>query len=234
MRPVAVICRVWRALGPPLWGVLSWCLVGCQPTPTPASPASAAALLPPGAPTAPRPSITGCVESAELKRYVLALDAQRSEARRSALAALGATAEVRAAELASGATTLGLDHTFEAGGKRWVVAAQVAPGFAPEARLASVGNLIHRIEERPRAFATPLLACGVRRCLPSQHTRSAPLAVRSVLIELQPGERWAGPLVVSYDYWWADVSYDRVETCAPGQLPAPRQPQPRLPSSATP
>jgi hypothetical protein len=135
---------------------------------------------------------------------------------------------------ASGAHTLALDQTFEAAGRRWVVAAQVASGFAPEARLASVGELVHRIEERPRAFPTPLLACGVRRCPPSRHPPSAPLPVRPVLIELQPGERWAGPLVVHYDYRWADVSYDRAEACAPGQSPAPLEPQPRVSSIATP
>jgi hypothetical protein len=219
------------------WGVLVGVSLGCQPAAS-ASPgamrpgAVAAGSSGPSAPAPPRPSITGCVESPELKRYVLALDARRSEARQLALAALGATPEARTAAFASEGGPLGLDHRLDAGGKRWVVAAQVAPGFAPEAALARVGGVLHRVEERPRAHATPVLACGVQRCLPPRNALPAPLPVRSVLVELQPGERWGGGLALGYDYWWADVRYDRAEACAPA--PTPAQPRAAAAYNATP
>lgn len=226
----------------PVCSALSWFWIGCQP-PAPvtgaASTASTASTASMGAastaaPAPPRPSITGCVESRELKRYVLALDTRRDEARRAALAALGATVEQRPAVFAGGGTTLALDRTLDSAGRRWVVAAQVAPGFAPEARLARIGDVLYRLEERPRALAAPLLACGVQRCRrPRDGAARAPLPIRSVLIELRSGERWGGALAVRYDYWWADVGYDRAEACGPGEAPAPRRPQPRASSAAS-
>jgi hypothetical protein len=225
---VAVICRLWCVVMLRVCAALGWWLAGCQPAPEPASPKA-----PPGSPAPPRPSITGCVESDELKPYVLALEARRSEARGAALTALGARVEARAAVFASGGTPLGLDQTFEANGKRWVVAAQVAAGFAPAAPLAAVGQVIYRLQEHPRALPSPVLACGVQRCSPEQHIPAVPLPVRPVLVELQPGERWAGPLVVSYDYARADVRYDRAEPCAPAAAPASPEPQPRASSAAS-
>src|SRR5262245_12417509 len=75
---------------------------------------------------APRLGILGCVESRELRDYVLALDARRVQARRAALAALGATADDRRGSFGSaGAVALG--DSYEAEGKRFAVAAELAP-----------------------------------------------------------------------------------------------------------
>jgi hypothetical protein len=39
--------------------------------------------------------------------------------------------------------------------------------------------------------------------------------VRAVAVALAPGEQLGAPLQLSYDYWWAQVSYDRAHRCAP-------------------
>ena len=166
----------------------------------------------------PRPGILGCVESRELKDFVLALDAQRQAARRGALAALGSTFEERPGAFRSG-TAAGqpsfLDQTYEAQGQRFAVAAELAPHVAPRAALARQGAVLRRIDERPRAHAVDVLVCGVERC--SRPVTSARVPVRPLVIELAPGEAWGGTLRLDYDYWWARVRYPRREPCAPLQ-----------------
>jgi len=205
---------VWLAL--PGWAPLS-CRPGQPEAPAPAS--AAASLLAPV--PAPRPSITGCVESPELKRYVLALDARRREARESALERVGARRSPRAGTWGEASRSLVLDSELASEGKRQVVVAQlaaerVAAGSAPQVALVQVGGVLYRVAERPRAHATPLLVCGLQRCGGASAAGQAAPPVRPVLVELQPGERWGGPLAIEYDYWWADVRYDRVEACPPG------------------
>jgi hypothetical protein len=160
---------------------------------------------------APRPSILGCVESRELKDYVRALDAQREQSRRAALAAVGAT-PVERRGLFGAAGAAALDQSYEAGGKRFAVAAELAPHFEPRAALAKQGPLLRRIDERPRAHAVDVLVCGVERCpQPRAGQRVAP---RPVVVELAPGESWGGSLELANDNWWARVRYDRREACA--------------------
>lgn len=158
---------------------------------------------------------------------MLALDARRREARESALARVGAHRSSRAGTWGEAGRPLVLDSELVSEGKRQVVVAQVAASggaaSAPEVALVQVGGVLYRIAERPRAHATPLLVCGLQRCGASAPVQASP-PVRPVLVELQPGERWGGPLALEYDYWWADVRYDRVEACPPG-APAPAQPR---------
>jgi hypothetical protein len=160
----------------------------------------------------PEPSITGCVESRELKAYVLGLDAEREAARRAALAALGAAPELRRGTLGDAAAPP-LDETWQVDGKRYAVVGALAPGFVPTAPLAQRGGELFRLDERPRAHAVALTVCGVQRC-PRRSAAQPRVAPRPLLIELGAGERFAGALPVAYDYWWADVRYDRAETCA--------------------
>jgi hypothetical protein len=159
----------------------------------------------------PHPSVTGCVESRELKEYVLALDAERDAARRAALAASGAAPELRRGTFGDAAAPP-LDETWEVGGKRYAVVGALAPGFEPAAPLARRGDELYRLDERPRAHAVELTVCGVLRC-PRRSAPRAPVPARPLLVELGDGERFAGALPVAYDYWWANVSYDRAETC---------------------
>jgi hypothetical protein len=172
---------------------------------TPVDPAAGGGPVPP-----PRPGILGCVESRELKDYVLALDAQRDQARRAALVALGATRDDRRGVFgAVGAAAL--DQSYEAHGKRFAVAAELAPHFEPRAALAKQGPVLRRIAERPRAHAVDVLVCGVERCAsPGARPR---VAVRPLVVELAPGESWGGALELAYDYWWARVRYDRHQAC---------------------
>jgi hypothetical protein len=171
----------------------------------PAHPAAGGSAVPP-----PRPGILGCVESRELKDYVLALDAQREQARRAALVALGATRDNRRGVFGT-AGAAALDESYEAHGKRFAVAAELAPHFEPRVALAKQGPVLRRIAERPRAHAVDVLVCGIERCAsPGARPR---VAVRPLLVELAPGERWGGSLELAYDYWWARVRYDRHETC---------------------
>ena len=107
-----------------------------------------------------------------------------------------------------------LDTLEEAAGRRRVVAAWLAPEFAPAATLARQGTLLYRLEERPRAHAVDLLVCGVARCPPPPRTGAPPPSnARPLWVELSPDERWGNALGVSYDYWWARVRYDRSAAC---------------------
>lgn len=156
----------------------------------------------------PHPGILGCVESRELKDFVLALEAQREQARRAALAALGAAPDDRRGVFG---TAGALDQSYEADGKRFAVAAELAPNSEPRAALAKLGPVLHRIDERPRAHAVDVLVCGLERC--AAPGTAARVAVRPLLVELAPGESWGGSLELAYDYWWARVRYDRHEAC---------------------
>lgn len=160
----------------------------------------------------------GCVESRELKDYVLALEAHRREAQGAALAALRASSEERPGVFGEPGVSGRLDHTFEAGGKRFAVAAQQSPLFEPRVNLARQGSVVRRLDERPRAHAVDVLACGVRRC--PEPRASARVEARPLLVELSPGETWGGALELVYDYWWAAVRYDRREACEPPAGPA--------------
>jgi hypothetical protein len=161
----------------------------------------------------PRPGITGCVESPSLKAYVQRLDAHRKQARQAALSALGASSEERQGVWAQPGAPKRLGDTFEVGGKRFAVAAQLASELEPRVSLASQAGALRRIEERPRAHAVRIVGCGTQRC--SRRSPPAPVTVRPLAIELAPGERWGEPLGLSYDFWWADVRHATVEACAP-------------------
>ena len=197
------------------------------------------ASAPSGAPRSnvplPRPSITGCVESRELKAYVLALDAEREAARRAALDAVGAAPVLRRGQLADAAAPP-LDETWQGGGKRYAVVGALAPGFEPTVPLARRDGALYRLDERPRAHAVALSVCGVQRC----PRRSAPgprVSARPLLIELGDDERFAGALPVAYDYWWAHVRYDRAEACGAAPTEGVAPPAARgasAPASATP
>jgi hypothetical protein len=200
-------------------GMLASALVGAcagagvTPTPNRAGAGAATHATPGAEPSpvqAPRPGILGCVESRELKAYVLALDAHRREARGSALAALGATLEERRGEFgAAGSAALG--QSYEAHGQRFAVAAELAPHFEPRTTLAKQGAVLRRIDEQPRAHAVDVLVCGLDRC--KQSASGQRVAARPLVVELAPGESWGGPLELAYDYWWARVRHDHRETC---------------------
>jgi len=163
---------------------------------------------------APRPGVLGCVESRELKDFVLALDARRQASRRAALDALGSAPEERRGAFAV-AGAAALDQSYEADGKRFAVAAELAPQFEPRVSLAKQGLVLRRIDERPRAHAVDVLACGLERCRRS--SSGARIEARPLVIELASGESWGGPLALAYDYWWARVRYDRREPCTASQ-----------------
>jgi len=159
---------------------------------------------------APRPGILGCVESRELKDYVLALEARRRDARRAALVALGSSAEDRRGAFGvTGAVALG--DSYEVEGKRFAVVAELAAHFEPRVNLAKQGPVLRRIDERPRAHPVDVLACGLERCA-SPRTGQR-VEARPLVVELAPGESWGGSLDLSYDYWWARVRYHRREAC---------------------
>ena len=162
----------------------------------------------------PITTVTGCVESRELKDYVLALEAARTKARERALATLGVRAEERRGRLADpGAGAL--DSVVSQGEQRWAVVGMLASGFEPMASLARDGEVLRRIDERPSAHATPVLSCSERRCPPPSAPRATSRAeARPLLIELAPGESLGAPLTLGYDYWWADVHYASTERCA--------------------
>jgi len=167
----------------------------------------------------PGPGISGCVESRELKELVLALDSHRQASRQAALAALGAAPVERRGVFAEpGEKRLG--DTYESGGKRYGVITHMAPHFEPVVAVAKVGSRLRRIDERPSAHPVPLIACGVNAC-PRSH--GASVAARPVAIELTEGEELGDALTVSYEFWFAKVSYDKRRECPPGEH-GPRRP----------
>ncbi len=164
----------------------------------------------------PGPGISGCVESRELKEYVQALENRRRAARGTALAALGVRGEERRGVFAPPGAANALGETHTSAGQRFGVVAYVAPPFEPKALLAKQGNSLHRIDERPRAHPVPVLACGTQACRAPSQGRTQPVRsvpARPVLVPLEAGETLGNALLVSYDFWWAQVSYDRKAEC---------------------
>lgn len=171
----------------------------------------ASAPLPP-----PALGVAGCVESDELHAYVSALEESRRSARDAALRAMGARREVRRGVLLDAARPAQLDEVIEHGGGRFAVVAHHAIGFEPEIPLAKLGNELRRIDERPRGHGVPVLVCGLTPCPPARGGERA--QVRAVGIELAPDEVVGPALVVSYDYWWAQVSYPKRARCDAPQV----------------
>lgn len=196
-------------------GLVVACAGAAGPAGAPAAPSGAVEASSPV--PLPRPGVLGCVESRELKRYVLALEARRREARQAALAAHGVAEEQRRGAFgAAGAAAL--DQRYEAEGKRFVVASELAPHGEPRVPLARQGSVLRRIDERPRAHPVDVLVCGLERCPRQGREGERPrVAPRPLVIELEPAESWGGALALSYDYWWARVRYDRREPCRAGE-----------------
>jgi hypothetical protein len=158
------------------------------------------------------------VESPELKAFVLALDAERSKARAHALLQLGAVERPRPSRFVErGSAPVGA--LLERDGQRLAVVAQLATSTPPLVPLAQREQLLQPIDERPRAHRIPVLACGVSACPPALSPQLPP--VRGVAVELAPGEQLGPPLQLSYDYWWAQVSYDRRRSCPAPEAAAP-------------
>ena len=151
------------------------------------------------------------MESRELKQFVLALESARRRSRAAALAALGVTERQSASELATPAPAPRVGETYERDGKRFAVVAQLATASPPLLALAVQGRSVHVLDERARAHALPLRVCGVNSCPPSRAL--ALPAVHPLAVELASGEELGAPLRLEYDYWWAQVSYDRRRAC---------------------
>jgi hypothetical protein len=146
-----------------------------------------------------------------LKAYVQALQSERQLAGDAALAALGVRREVRPAFFAPSGVPNQLGETYVADGKRLAVVAQMATLADPRPALARRGDALLRIEERPRSHPVPVRVCGTRTC---QRPARVGVPVRPVVVELGPGEVLGDALTLSYDFWWAQVSYARERQCS--------------------
>jgi hypothetical protein len=165
---------------------------------------------------APGPGAAGCVESRELKEFVLALESQRRRSRAAALSVLGLTERQAASEFVAVASGRVVGDTYERAGKRFAVVAQLASASAPLLPLGVQGSSLHPLDERPDAHAVPLLVCGTNSCAGSAGSRAPALPpVRPLGVELAPGEELGAPLRLSYEYWWAQVSYHHPRVCLP-------------------
>jgi len=184
-------------------------------TPTPAEP-------PPPVPV-PLPGGSGCVESRELKAFVLALEAERQRARSAALATtlapLGAQAVEHPTLFQDGLPELRVGQTYEHDGQRYGVVAQLATTIPPRVPLVQQGNTQHPLDERPRAHPVPLLVCGGPAC-PSTSAPSLPPR-RFIAVPFAATWELGPPLPLSYDFWWAQVRYDRARDCP--ETARPRQ-----------
>src|SRR6187551_3582421 len=191
---------------------LAW---GCaaqhrEPLPAASAQSSGAQSEPPPVPP-PLPGGSGCVESRELKAFVLALEAERQRARTAALSAtlapLGAQAREHLSVFEESVQGLHVGQVYESNGQRYAAVAQLATLLPPPVPLVQQGNTLHPLDERPRAHAVPLLVCGGPTC---PATSGVPLPPRR-WIAVPFAQDWevGPPLTLSYDFWWAQVSYDR-------------------------
>lgn len=179
--------------------------------PAPAAPDSSE---PPPPVPAPLPGGSGCVESRELKAFVLALEAERQRARTAALAAtlapLGAGAREHASVFEESVHGLQVGQVYDSNGQRYAAVAQLATALPPPVPLVQQGNTQRPLDERPRAHPVPLLVCGGPAC------SSAPPSLpprRWIAVPFAPDWQLGPPLPLSYDFWWAQVSYDRAREC---------------------
>ena len=178
-------------------------------TPAPRAESDAA---PPPVPVPARGG-SGCVESRALKGFVLALESQRQRARAAAILELGVTERAAASEFAALEPSPDVGQMYTREGKRFAVVARLASVVPPVLPFGVQGNQLRALEERPQAHAVPIFVCGENSC-PGAPPATLP-AVRALGVELGPGEVLGAPLRFSYDYWWAQVSYDRRRACPP-------------------
>ena len=163
----------------------------------------------------PLPGGLGCVESRELKAFVLALEAERQRARTAALSATLAPINGQAREHRSvfeeSVQGLHIGQVYESNGQRYAAVAQLAAPFPPPVPLVQQDNTLRPLEERPRAHPVPLLVCGGPAC-PSTSAVSLP-PLRWIAVPFAQEWQLGPPLSISYDFWWAQVSYDRAQKC---------------------
>ncbi len=150
----------------------------------------------------PSPRERGCVESEDLKPFVVELGQERERARERALAAQGGQWVLRRGSYSTAAPAL--DETVELEGARWVTVGHRPGTGSAMQRLARVGRVLYRIVERAAGHPVQLTSCGVRGC--SRARAPLPPKARPRMVELREGEVWGGPLELEYDYWWADVT----------------------------
>lgn len=141
---------------------------------------------------------------------MLALEAERAQARARALARLGVVERPRPSRFIERAAAAGAG-VYESEGQRLAVVAQLATSTPPLVPLAQGAELLRPIDERPRRHPIPVRACGVNACPAPDKPVLPPL--RTLAVELEPGEQLGPPLQLSYDYWWAQVSFDRSRSC---------------------
>jgi hypothetical protein len=180
--------------------------LGCRSAHPVNSPELVAAPVP-----APAVGVAGCVESDELRAYASALEAERRRASDAALTQLGARREARQGVFLDSALSAKVDDVLEDRGKRYAVVAHRAVGFEPQVTIAKRAGELYRIDERPRGHGVPVLVCGITPC--PRPRGGARAEVRAVGVELAPGETFGAPLVVAYDYWWAQVTYPKRARC---------------------
>ena len=193
---------------------LSWLLLllaGCAAQPSGPRTAVAAPAEPPPPVPAPLPGGSGCIESRELKAFVLALEAERQRARSAALATLGAPMVEHPSIFQEGIPDLQIGQIYEHDSQRFAAVAQLATTEPPRIPLVQQGDLLHPLDERPRAHAVPLLVCGGPACPPSQPPSLPPR--RWIAVPFAPTWQLGPPLPLSYDFWWAMVRYDRARAC---------------------
>lgn len=157
-----------------------------------------------------------CVESRDLREYVLALDAERAAARERALAAHAARVSRRRAvflELEPGvAASPGAERRL--GDARYLLVGHFTMRGEPTTEVALEGDRVRPLDERPRAHAVSLRVCGTGSC-PGE-TGVAPSSAgepRPLWVELAPSERAGPPLLLEYDSFWVCPDYDRPVRC---------------------
>jgi len=157
-----------------------------------------------------------CVESRDLREYVLALDAERAAARERALAAHAARVSQRRAVFLDPEPGVAASPGAErqVGGARYLLVGHFTARGEPSAEVALEGDRVRPLDERPRAHPVSLRVCGTGSC-PGE-TGDAPAAAgdpRPLWVELAAGERSGPPLLLEYDSFWVRPDYDRPVRC---------------------
>jgi hypothetical protein len=150
----------------------------------------------------------------DLEAYAIALEGLKSAAMQSELEKLGAVFEEREGFFIDArGDDVEMDRVYEAKGKRFAIMGYGEP-YRNNAslKLARIGNVIHRIEDRPHHYPVEVKVCGVAPC---PKGRGAMAFSKPISIPLKAKEEVGPPLFLHYEMWSPQISYKKHRNCPP-------------------
>jgi hypothetical protein len=153
----------------------------------------------------------GCVEQAAT--YSAALESHQQRVRDQAVSSAGAQWTTRTGFFLDPSTERDLGEQYSVRGRQFAVVGYSSDrSNSPQVRLAQKGNTLHVVTDRARAIPVTVHSCGMNPCPRGSGVR---VFSRPVAIELKQGESMGPELVLHYDFWWAQLSYEKRRRCPP-------------------